>query len=125
MITGAGIDILEIERFRTLRNKSRLINDVFTKGEIALSSTYFRRDSIYAALFTLKEAVLKVVRCGLRCGTLWQQIEIDNALRPRISGTLLELAKKKPNDKIHTSVACARNFALSIALKETESSGGA
>lgn len=120
MISGAGIDILAIERFRTLRNKSRFISSVFTKKEIALSSIYFRRDTVYAALFTLKEAVLKVVGCGLRYGTLWQQVEIDHKLRPRISGSLIEQTRKQPNEKIHASVACARNFALGIVLKETE-----
>jgi len=120
MITGAGIDILAVERFRILRSKSRFISSVFTKKEIALSSVYFNRDSFYAVLFTLKEAVLKVVRCGLRYGTLWHQVEIDHKLHPRISGSLLERAKKQLNEKIHTSVACSRNFAVSIALKETE-----
>jgi len=126
MITGVGIDILAIERFRTLRNKSKFISNVFTEKEIALSSVYSRRDSIYAALFTLKEAVLKVVGCGLRYGTLWQQVEIDHKLRARISGSLIEQTGKQPNEKIHASVACTRNFALSIALKETgpESPGG-
>jgi len=120
MIAGAGIDLLAIERFRILRSKSRFLSSVFTKREIARSLVYFNRDSFYAAHFTLKEAVLKVVRCGLGYGTLWRQVEIDHKLRPRISGSLLERAKIQSNEKIHISVACSRNFALSIALKEKE-----
>jgi holo-[acyl-carrier-protein] synthase len=119
MINGIGIDILRTRRFEKLDHKYGFINNVFTKKEVALSSIFFFRDRIYSALFTLKEAILKALGCGLQCGTLWQHIEIDHDLRCRISGPLLSSSAIKKDTRIHASVACTRDFALSIALKET------
>lgn len=120
MVKGSGIDILATNRFRTLKNKSQFINSILTPKERAQASKYFRRDAFYAALFTLKEAILKAFGCGLRHGFFWQHIEIDQELSPVIYRSLFDSAVEQPTKKVHVSFACTENYTLSIALTETE-----
>lgn len=119
MIKAAGIDILAIQRFRKLTNEPAFINNVFTKKEIDRASTHYRRDRFHSVLFTLKEAILKALRCGLSHGSLWHNIEIDSDFNPTISGSLFRLSTARPA-RLHVSSACAREYALSIALAEIE-----
>lgn len=120
MVRGSGIDILATNRFRTLKNKPQFINSILTQKELAQASKYFRRDTFCAALFTLKEAILKAFGCGLHHGSFWQHIEIDQKLSPIISRPLFDSALEQPTKKVHVSFACTKNYTLSIALTETE-----
>jgi holo-[acyl-carrier-protein] synthase len=119
MVSGTGIDILATKRFSTLADESDFVLTILTKKEIARSSAFFHHDRYCSVLFTIKEAIFKALRCGLCFGSLWHDIEIDDNLCPRISGSLLELSAKQPN-KLHVSVASAKGYALSIALVEME-----
>lgn len=113
MLSGSGIDILRTERFRKLRNKSEFVKNVFTPQEVAQASAFFQRDHVYSALFTLKEAILKAIGIGLSHGSPWQQIELDRKLLPTITQALFD-----PTKKVHASVACTKDYTLSVALAE-------
>lgn len=119
MIKAAGIDILATKRFRKLTNEPAFINNIFTKNEIHRASALYCRDRFHSALFTLKEAILKALCCGLGHGSLWHNIEIDGDFSPAISGSLFKLSAARPA-RLHVSATCAREYALSIALAETE-----
>ena len=119
MLTGSGIDILDANRFRKLENKVEFINNVFTSRERKRSLAYSHRNAFCTALFTLKEAILKSLGCGLKHGSLWHHVELDASMHPRISRSLIGLAGKQPAEKIHVSVACTKDYALSVALAET------
>jgi holo-[acyl-carrier protein] synthase len=122
MVKGSGIDILLTDRFESLENKSAFIENILTPNEVARSSRYARRNNFYAALFTLKEAILKAFGCGLRHGSFWQRIEIDSNMSLRISRSMFDLAARQPVKRIHVSVACTKDYTLSIALAEAEGS---
>ncbi|NLT34903.1 MAG: holo-ACP synthase [Gaiellales bacterium] len=70
----AGIDAVEVERFRAaLRNQPRLESRLFTEREAAPFRG--KRGSVQhlAARFAAKEAVGKLLGCGV---TAWKEIEV-------------------------------------------------
>lgn len=118
MVKAAGIDILATKRFRKLANEPAFIDNVFTEKEVSRASGFYRRDRFHSILFTLKEAILKALCCGLGHGSFWHDIEIDEDFNPGISGSLFESSAERPV-RLHVSFACAKEYALSIALAET------
>lgn len=74
MILRSGIDLVEVDRFRTLQPhlRDRFIARVFTPAEIELCGD---RDTSLAGRFAAKEAVAKALGTGI--GEVhWQDIEI-------------------------------------------------
>lgn len=122
MVKGSGIDILATGRFCNMENKSEFISNFLTPKEKKKARSYFPRDSFYTALFTMKEAILKSLGCGLGHGTLWHHVELDTTMLPRISRSLTHLTGEHPAERVHVSVACTKDYALSVALAETEGS---
>ena len=118
MMKGSGIDILRSARFDSLVDRTGFLENVFTPREISRSSNSISTKIFFAALFTLKESILKALGCGLHHGSFWQGIEIENDLSLKISHPVSELAAGPPVRKIHVSVACTKDYALSIALAE-------
>jgi holo-[acyl-carrier-protein] synthase len=120
MMSGIGIDLLAIDRFAKLKNGSEFLGSVFTNRELEQISKCHPFYRIHAALFTIKEAILKALRCGLKRGTFWRDVNIDRDMRPSLKRSLLDLSKRQSIKKIHVSVACTRDYALGITLAETE-----
>jgi holo-[acyl-carrier protein] synthase len=61
-VTGAGIDLLEIERLeRALERRPRLAARLFTDGERAYAASRARPGEHLAARFCAKEAVVKAL----------------------------------------------------------------
>ncbi len=118
MVKGSGIDILLTGRFAALGDKAGFIENVFTPREVSISSGFAQRKNFFPALFSLKEAILKAFGCGLHHGSFWQDIEIANDLSLKISHSMYDRAARPPVKRIHVSVACTKDYALSIALAE-------
>jgi holo-[acyl-carrier protein] synthase len=99
MVKGIGVDILEIERFHRSveRFGNRLLQRIFTKGEIDYCNRKFNVYQHYAARFAAKEAFSKALATGLRGSFGWKDIEVVNdALgRPgfRLHGALPDLLR--------------------------------
>lgn len=76
MISGLGIDIIEIDRIeKAVKRNSRFLDKVFTKREIKrFEEKGFSYKSI-AGVFAAKEAVTKVLGTGIREFN-WQDIEV-------------------------------------------------
>ncbi|MBP9041150.1 MAG: holo-ACP synthase [Anaerolineaceae bacterium] len=70
-----GIDLVEIERFRSLNPaiKKRFLNRVFTTQEL---SDCAGKDQSLAGRFAAKEAAAKALGCGIG-EVKWQDIEIQ------------------------------------------------
>ena len=86
MIVGIGVDVVEIERFRSIADRTTgFAERVLTHREIHHRDGTARADSSLAARFAAKEAVAKAL--GAPTGLHWHDCEIgvDDAGRPHLS----------------------------------------
>lgn len=120
MIRGLGIDLLAVERFSALDDKDAFSRNVFTPAERGRIEDSADRDRSAALLFTLKEAVLKALGCGLNSGSFWRNIETDRDGSVRTSGPVEEMTAAKAVSRIHNSSAHAAPHALSVVLLESD-----
>lgn len=122
MIIGAGIDIVEIDRFKKTVKKygSSFLKKIFTNDEISYSRKRRFSDQHFAARFATKEAVLKAF--GDEPGTIrkWTDIEVSNDKngKPMVSfhGSAEKLRKRKNISKVIVSMAHSRNHAVANAI---------
>jgi len=112
MIKGIGIDLINIERFETLKNKKEFLNQILTKNELKICAAGKKKNRCYVLLFTVKEAIFKACRIGLSFGSYWRDIEICNGLSISYTGRFRRIKK------IHVSSGCSKRYALSFAIKE-------
>lgn len=114
MITGIGIDFIEVERVRKLAEKSpRFLERVFTPVEIAYCSKKKNKYQNYAARFAAKEAFIK----ALGRKVPWLDIELANlpSGQPRLE---LKGAQKWPFDRVHVSVSHLAEHAMAVVILE-------
>lgn len=80
MIAGIGTDIVAVARFRRFidEGNQRLLERLFTPGELQTCSARKEAASCYAARFAAKEALFKALGTGLRDGLSWHDIEVVN-----------------------------------------------
>ena len=119
MVAGLGTDVVDIARFRTLKQRAEFFDQVFTPAEILCAPEGPSQDAFYATLFATKEALLKALGCGLEHGSLWKEIDIPSNGRPHLSGILGQLAGEKSVTKIHVSHAYSETSAVAFVLIET------
>jgi holo-[acyl-carrier protein] synthase len=75
MITGIGIDMIEVARVqKAIERNARFVDRVFTAGEIAYSEDKRSRFLHLAARFAAKEAFFKAI--GRRVS--WTAVEVAN-----------------------------------------------
>lgn len=117
MVVGMGIDLVEIERFRKLKNKEEFLNQFLTEKEIT-NTPKVNKDFFYAKTFAIKEAVLKALGCGLEYGSYWHNIEINKDSEASLSGVLGKLAEEKSVTKINITGACSKKYAVGAVLLE-------
>lgn len=122
MIIGTGIDIVEIDRFKTAVKKwdESFIKKIFTDNEIAYSRKKRFSDQHFAARFATKEAVIKAFGDSPGRIEKWTDIEVlnDKNGKPSISfhGSAEKLRKKKKVTKVIISMAHSRNHAVANAI---------
>lgn len=114
MITGIGIDFIEVQRIRRLAEKSpRFLERVFTPAEINYCSKKKYKYQNYAARFAAKEAFFKAL--GKRIG--WKDVEVVNLASGKpclyTSGNW-----KKPFRRAHLSVSHLADYATAIVILE-------
>jgi holo-[acyl-carrier protein] synthase len=79
MITGVGIDLVEVERVAVKIGKEIGFRElVFSKKEIAYCEKKTNKFEHYAARFAAKEAFLKAIGTGWQKDTAFNEIEITN-----------------------------------------------
>lgn len=108
------------DRLLTLKDKEEFTENVFTQKEIGFARLLAYRDRVYALYFSVKEAVMKALGCGLHTGSFWRDIEIDDKSRVRTHGSIRDLAAAKSVKKIHAASARTKKYALSVVLLESE-----
>ncbi len=121
MITGIGIDIVEIARIAEMleRWEMRFISKVFTADEIALCDGRTHRAASYAARFAAKEACSKALGTGWNESFSWKDFSIRTApdgrplplLSPRLQSRLGPA-------KVHLSLSHADHYATAVVILE-------
>jgi holo-[acyl-carrier protein] synthase len=119
MITGVGTDVIDIDRFRSLAQRTDFLEQVFTLSEIKHASEHTAQETHFATLFAVKEALLKALGCGLEKGSRWREIQIAPDWTPKLSGLLGRLADEQSVSSIHVAHSHSDNSAVAFVLLET------
>jgi len=123
MITGIGIDLIEIERMAVKISKKKGFRElVFSRKEIAYCEKKTNKYEHYAARFAVKEAFFKAIGTGWKNGTNFNEIEINNNEdgKPEISflgKTAGSIAEMKLG-KIFISLTHLKTMASAVVIIE-------
>ena len=124
MISGLGVDIVEIDRMReALRRRPRLRERIFSAEERAYCEGRSRPEVHYAMRFAAKEAVLKALGTGFS-GMRFTDVEVVRDERgrpvPRLSGRAAEVAAELGVLEMHLSLSFTHANAVASAVAITE-----
>ena len=124
MITGLGVDIVEIDRMRqALERHPRMKERLFSAEERAYCDKRSRPEVHYALRFAAKEAVLKALGTGF-AGMRFTDVEVvrENSGRPvpRLSGRAAEQAEALGIVEMHLSLSFTHSTAVASAVAITE-----
>lgn len=124
MITGLGVDIVDIERMRdALRRRPRLKERLFSDEERAYCDKRNKPEIHYAMRFAAKEAVLKALGTGFS-GMRFRDVEVVRDERgrplPRLSGRAAEVAEEAGVVEMHLSLSFTHATAVASAVAITE-----
>lgn len=122
MVVGIGVDIVRIERMRTV--PERLFQRVCTEPERAYCESFGEkgRHERYAGRFAAKEAVSKTLGTGIAAGVSWTDIEVlptsTGAPRVVLHGAALAHMHRLGGERIHISITHDRDSAVAMAVLE-------
>ena len=114
MITGIGIDIIEVERVKKLAEKNpRFLERIFTDREISYCSEKRNKYQHFAARFAAKEAFFKAI--GRRIS--WREIELINLPSGKPQ---LEINSKETIsfEVAHVSISHLAEYAVATVILE-------
>ena len=126
MITGTGVDIVEISRIEVAiqRHGQRFVRRIFTPAEIEYCEKRKDKHRLYAARFAAKEAAFKAMGTGLRDGLKWTDVEVT---RPDPRGkpclTLKGRAKEvvdRQKVRAFVSLSHSHEYALAQVILDKE-----
>jgi len=113
MITGSGIDIIEIKRLKQAIKKwgDSFLNRVFTQDEIKYAKKRKFPYQHLAARFAVKEAVLKAI--GENSKISWHDIQIFNDENGR---PVCKLRTTDNNTDVLVSISHTKEYAVASAI---------
>ncbi len=118
-IKGLGVDLVEIERVRSLldRNSAAFRRRCFTEHEWEYASRFRDPSARLAARFAGKEAVMKSLGTGWR-HLRWTDIEITGGGRPRVvlTGRAAERAETLGVNEVLVTITHTRDQAVVMAI---------
>lgn len=121
LITGIGVDLVEIDRISKACEKEAFIRRCFTENEIRLIDKNWQRA---AGNFAVKEAVVKMLGTGFR-GFFLTDIEVlrDELGKPYVNlfGKAADLAKAQGVTTIHVSISNTKDLANAFVVGEYKS----
>lgn len=123
MITGVGIDLIEVERVAGKISKNEGFRElVFTPAEITYCEKKANKFQHYAARFAAKEAFLKAIGTGWITGIAFNEIEITNDDQGRplliLLGKTLQFLEQKGIGKIWVSLSHLSNISSAVVVIE-------
>lgn len=125
MMSGLGVDIVEIERMRlALDRHPRIRERIFSAEERAYCDKRNRPEVHYAMRFAAKEAVLKALGTGFSNGIRFTDVQVlrDDRGRPlpKLSGRAEELAREACVVELHLSLSFTHTNAVASAVAITD-----
>jgi holo-[acyl-carrier protein] synthase len=124
MVRGLGIDAVEVERIRAVRERhgDRFLRKVFTDAERRHCLAAADPAASLAGRFAAKEALLKALGTGLGSGMRWKDVEIVAGARgiPRVvlHGAAAKRAAHLGAGTALVSITHTRELAMAQALLE-------
>lgn len=119
MITGIGVDLIEISRVVNACQKESFLKRYFTEQEILLVKSDLKRA---ADNYAVKEAVAKMLGTGFRG---FMPIDIEVLRNPegkpfvKLYGKAAELASRQGVANIHVSITNSRDFSNAFVVGES------
>ncbi|MGI6046020.1 MAG: holo-ACP synthase [Eggerthellaceae bacterium] len=125
MQVNMGVDIVEIERFRELLNRSPWFPEkAFSEDERSYCEKRANPVSHYACRFAAKEAVVKALGCGFSDGVWVRDVEVRTNAKGRpfvvLSGRAKEIAQDLQVREIPLSLSFTHQEAIACALVITD-----
>jgi holo-[acyl-carrier protein] synthase len=120
MITGIGVDLIEVSRVESACQKEGFLKRYFTEEEILFLLPDLRKA---ADNFAVKEAVAKMLGTGFKGFTPIDIEVLRNAEgKPfvRLYGKAEELAKSQGVTQIHVSITNTKEYANAFVVGEKE-----
>ena len=124
MVTGLGIDMIEVERIAEKMGRAAGFRElVFSEKEIEYCETKTNKFEHYAARFSAKEAFYKAIGSGWMNGTAFNEIEISNDEKGRPVLLLLGNTAHLMNDmgikNILVSLTHLKSMASAVVIIES------
>ena len=122
MPSAIGIDLVDIERIKKLREKfkERFENKHFTETERDYSNAKPRPELHYAARYAAKEAFVKALGTGLTKGIRLKDIGVRNELSGQpiieVSGKAAEIVRERHITEIRTSLTHTHTQAIAVVV---------
>jgi len=121
MISGIGIDIVDIERVRKAMERPTFLGRFFSEEECAFFVETKNAPQTVAVHFAMKEAVAKALGTGIRGFALKEISIVRDALGKPILvplGRLAILMSQMGIQRIHLSCSHEKKIAIGYALAE-------
>jgi holo-[acyl-carrier protein] synthase len=125
MISGIGIDLIEVSRIRDAISKygDRFTKRIYTNVEIEYCSSKRNAALHYAGRFAAKEAAFKALERGWMGDISWKEIEVYNepSGAPRIVfyGKASELIKEKKVVRAFVTISHIEEHATAAVVLES------
>jgi holo-[acyl-carrier protein] synthase len=125
VILGTGIDLAEVHRIRQAAERfgDKFIHRIYTEREIAYVERKANRYERYAARFAAKEAGMKALGTGWRCGVTWHDFEVANlpSGRPtlKLHGAARQIAEESGVRLIHVSLTHTVEHGMAFVIFES------
>jgi holo-[acyl-carrier protein] synthase len=120
-VIAVGVDIVDIERFRSrFVERFSLIEEIFDSEEIVDSERGRGRFACFAERFAAKEALFKALGTGLSGKMAWRDVGFVPSRSPtlRLSGKTAEAAAAMGVVACWVSVSRSQRLAIAVVLIE-------
>jgi holo-[acyl-carrier protein] synthase len=122
MITGIGIDLLEVEKIEKDIQSRGYLRKVFTAAEIMECKSVVRSAERFAGRFAVKEAFMKAIGKGIRQEVWFSQIEVlnneDGQPYIQVKGEAQAWLCAMEVKNIHVSITHTQQYAAAIVILE-------
>lgn len=123
MITGIGIDIIEVARIKKVLEKNPAFKEkVFTKHEIEYCESKADPGLSYSVRFAAKEAFMKAMGTGWNHEVSWIEIEtitdISGSPKLNISGNTKSAMLNRNISSCHLSLSHEKEYSVACVVLE-------